>query len=844
MKASMKQTAVTPRAVPSIEPLETRIAPAAVLSILDATLTEGNAGTTTMTVTVQAVGEATDFGSPVTVEYFTAPDGTAKAATAGTDFTAIPQSMLTILTFDSTDFANDPELGPSKTLEKSFTVDIAGDTGLEADETFSLKLANPTGGGTFTGGADTATGTITNDEKNTVQIVSAASLTETDAPTDGTMNFAVTAFAEGAPTAPITVKYSTSVASGQTATPGTDFTTVTNSTLTFAVGDFTETSLGSGLYTATKQAAVTIKGDGSDESDETFTVTLTDAQPAAGTEIKAGSDKATGTILDDDNVTILADNKTATFKDVDGDTVTVKITAGTLTDSDFTLVSAGVGKQLQKIALQAAESGANLTITAVRSFSGGDGFVNVGHIDATGVDLGAVTVNGDLGQIDAGENTTDADGVTSLTVNSMGRFGTSTQASGGDLNSDIVGNVTTFTVKSSIVGSGSVADIDITGDLGTLAVTGNVRNANVNVSGKIGGSTATAVSGGATIKGSVISGELTSGGLFSKLSVAGSVEDSVITSAGGFGITTASGVAGGIGIKGNVAGSSISASGASGLIATISVAGNLDDSDINAGLKIGTVVGTSVKGGVVVKGSVLDGSEITSAGLISSISVTGNLYSSDIYAVGNIGQLNSITSLADGITVKGSIFDSSIGSQAAISKIQVTGDVRDSGIRVKGNSAPNGVALAATVIGKLAVSGSVEGSDILGGYDADTGMASNPNVRIGPVSVGGDWVASSLVAGINDVSDDGFGDDDDAVIGGGTGSDTAAADTLATIASVIVKGYAIGTVAAADHFGFIAEKIDAFKVGPTMLTMTAGTENFLIGATSDLRVREYVVATT
>lgn len=61
------------------------------------------------------------------------------------------------------------------------------------------------------------------------------------------------------------------------------------------------------------------------------------------------------------------------------------------------------------------------------------------------------------------------------------------------------------------------------------------------------------------------------------------------------------------------------------------------------------------------------------------------------------------------------------------------------------------------------------------------------------------------------------------------------------------KGQALGTVAtmnAADNYGFVAETIGMFRVGSTAfpLTSTRG-ENFSVGTTGDLRLREYVVPT-
>ena len=104
------------------------------LSIADSSVTEGNSGTATMTFTVTM---STSSPQTVTVNYATA-NGT---ATAPGDYTAASGT----LTF------------PSGTTSQTFTVPVVGDTTVEADETFTVTLSNPSNA-TFT--RSQATGTI------------------------------------------------------------------------------------------------------------------------------------------------------------------------------------------------------------------------------------------------------------------------------------------------------------------------------------------------------------------------------------------------------------------------------------------------------------------------------------------------------------------------------------------------------------------------------------------------------------------------------------------------------------------------------------------------------------
>jgi len=91
--------------------------------------------------------------------------------------------------------------------------------------------------------------------------------------------------------------------------------------------------------------------------------------------------------------TISADGKTAQWTDVDGDGVTLKITTGKLTSEAFRMLPGAHGSMLARLDLDsAAFQGTNVTITAKPGAAGGDGLVNIGAINAYGVDLGKVSI--------------------------------------------------------------------------------------------------------------------------------------------------------------------------------------------------------------------------------------------------------------------------------------------------------------------------------------------------------------------------------------------------------------------------------------------------------------------
>src|SRR5262249_37325489 len=114
------------------------------LSISDASVTEGNSGTTPVQLTVTLSAAS---GRAVTFSWATA-DGTAKAVS---DYQAA-SSTVTI---------------PAGSLTAPITVNVLGDTIVEPDETFQVVLSNPTGASI---GRGQAVVTIQNDDHDDIKI--------------------------------------------------------------------------------------------------------------------------------------------------------------------------------------------------------------------------------------------------------------------------------------------------------------------------------------------------------------------------------------------------------------------------------------------------------------------------------------------------------------------------------------------------------------------------------------------------------------------------------------------------------------------------------------------------
>jgi chitinase len=234
------------------------------VSIANATVTEGNSGTVNA---VFAVTLSAASASTVTVDYSTF-DG---SAAAPADYAATSAT----LTF-----------APGQTA-KQIIVPVSGDTAVETTETFTVVLANPANA--TISGSGIATGTITNDDSLPTLTIVERTVTEGNS---GTVNaaFAVTLSAVSAST--VTVDYATF--DGSAVAPG-DYA-ATSGTLTFTPGQ------------TAKQIVVLVNGDTTVETNETFTVNL--SNPTNATIV--GTGVVSGTITNDDALpTLTVGNVTA-----------------------------------------------------------------------------------------------------------------------------------------------------------------------------------------------------------------------------------------------------------------------------------------------------------------------------------------------------------------------------------------------------------------------------------------------------------------------------------------------------------------------------------------------------
>jgi hypothetical protein len=150
------------------------------------------------------------------------------------------------------------------------------------------------------------------------------------------------------------------------------------------------------------------------------------------------------------------------------------------------------------------------------------------------------------------------------------------------------------------------------------------------------------------------------------------------------------------------------------------------------------------------------------------------------------------------VTIGGNLIDTTLESTAGpIGAVKIGGWVSETSITSEGN------------ITSVSIAGDVENAVILAGATGTPGP-----ISIGAIKVGGNWVASSVSAGIKEgSSDDGFGNANDVLIA-----------TSSSIKSIDIAGEVVGSSEASTHYGFDAQSIGSFKVAGSAITLTAAPD--------------------
>ena len=390
-------------------------------------------------------------------------------------------------------------------------------------------------------------------------------------------------------------------------------------------------------------------------------------------------------------VVIPGTGHTAKYTDVDGDLVTVTATGypvgfGVFTPAMFTTVSSGSGDQLQLLNLSTNGhfNGANI-VFSVAQVAGGNGLANVGYINSTGYDLKTVSVKGDLGRIDAGSGSATIAGIQSLTANSMGRLGTDTQASGGNLSSAIMGKLGSLTVKQDIIDA-SITTIGIPyAKIGSIDIGGSLI-------GGVGGNSGSIVSqgdiGAVTIGRDVQGGSGSSSGIIQsyKLIASVAIGGSVIGGSGSFSgvIDSLKGV-GPVTISHNVQGGTGPYSGvitSYGNLGTVKIFGSLLG---GSGNNSGDIFSNGDMGAVTIYRNVQGGSGynsgfINSIGDLVSVKILGSLIGGSHNNTGTVTSFGDMGPVTIGRDVQGGagIYSGaiqSLGKLALVGGVQIGGSL-------------------------------------------------------------------------------------------------------------------------------------------------------------------------
>jgi hypothetical protein len=191
----------------------------------------------------------------------------------------------------------------------------------------------------------------------------------------------------------------------------------------------------------------------------------------------------------------------------------------------------------------------------------------------------------------------------------------------------------------------------------------------------------------------------------------------------------------------------------------------------------------------------------TEAGRIVSVTIGGSVRAGiDNTTFG--GHLLRNAAIAAGNDFTGHDIGAITVGDSVVGSVGVTGNITRVAFTARGQAAPT--ATKDVAIGKLTIGGRAERMSVLAGYASNLNTI-NGNAQIGTISIGGNLVASNLIAGVRDFNGDGFGNADDIIIGN-------LPNSIAKIAGTAVGGVVIGTPASGDRFAIESHRIGSLTI--------------------------------
>jgi hypothetical protein len=427
----------------------------------------------------------------------------------------------------------------------------------------------------------------------------------------------------------------------------------------------------------------------------------------------------------------LIDAKNISFHDIDGDEVMLTASkaifkAGTINsvlkfDNGKVNGNNDALQQLQMINLSALPAGSvkgvSLSISAIAA-GGGDGFVDVGFINAQHRDLGTVTISGDLGGLTAGDKNDDTLGLQTLIADTIGASGLATQRPNGSLETKVRGGLGSLLVTHDIVsatvgaaGKKGVGTIDLVNIGGNLIGGGGEFSGSIRATGPIGpvtiggdliggsGADSGVIGTSKTLSTVIIDGSLRggSGPRSGSVRATGDIESVLVNGSvmGGGGVESgaigSAGQIGAVAIGGSLTGGSNRRSG------TVLSTGGIGDAGVGGDVLSGAAPETGVIGsdgalGAVSIGGRLEGAILSSVS-IGSVLVAGDIANATIRSVGDIGLLSANTDGTAAVGIRGTVINAGGDITAITAFGDLEGDVIVAGLHA-------GSALNASAAGK------------------------------------------------------------------------------------------------------------------------------------------------
>ena len=392
--------------------------------------------------------------------------------------------------------------------------------------------------------------------------------------------------------------------------------------------------------------------------------------------------------------------QTMVYRDVDGDQVTIRVSNGTLDASNFVFIQSGDGFLLEKIDLrgQTEFEGASLSIIAVAQSSAagvgstdalatgprlGDGKVNVGTIDATGLNLKKVKVGGGLARMSAGFGQPGKLAVKTMEVYSLGL------------------------AESTLLGAAD-AGLTMNGGIGKLKVLGNVLNfaASIGVGQNAGLKKM-------TVGGTMLGSEFAVGENFGALRVKGDMTDTSFTVGSNIQKVT---------VDQEMSGSSFVVGGA---LQSAIFKGGMKQSHFNAGEALGTVI---------VAGDV-EASSLRAGSFVNNFVIGGSLVDSTLSAPGVLQPADASKAKAFSI----------IGIEGNVVRSQILAGYDQAGAAVNGDAGLGKIVITGNLEASSIVAGASAGGDGFFGT-SDDGLVAGGNAvvaRIASITVKGSVLGSA-----------------------------------------------------------------------------------------------------